>query len=61
LDPEIERMIRRLTVVNANLRPTIDEVLKEPMFTRVGAAGEKPRNGDLEGCEIEDEMEAVPW
>jgi serine/threonine protein kinase len=61
LDPEIERLIRRLTAANANLRPTIDEVLEDPMFTHVGAAGEKPGNGDLEGREIEDEMEAVNW
>jgi serine/threonine protein kinase len=61
LDPDIDRLIRRMTTVNANLRPTIDEILEDPVFAQVGTDGDKAGNGDLEGRDIEDEMEAVNW
>jgi serine/threonine protein kinase len=35
LDPDVEALVRRLTKLNPNERPTIDEVLEDPYFSTI--------------------------
>jgi serine/threonine protein kinase len=57
IDAEIERMIRKLTALNPNQRPTIDEVLDDPIF---GAEVDKP-NRHIADTRLEEEMERNIW
>jgi serine/threonine protein kinase len=57
IDPGIERVIRKLTTLNPNQRPTIEEVLDDPIF---GDRIKKP-NKDLTDTRLEEEMERNIW
>jgi serine/threonine protein kinase len=64
MNAQVEALVRRMTKVNPNERPTIDEVLEDPFFEDVQCGGEKKKEAvgvGLPVTGVETEMEADVW
>jgi serine/threonine protein kinase len=63
MDRDIETLLRRLTNLNPNERPTIQELVDDPIFDCVDSKPQKSNRSTplLEPTEIEDELDADFW